>query len=498
MIAKNLARQCRNQIRIFSRKGAKDAKKKDSEPCVLGVLARVNICVPESWARGKFAQAPKTFKHTSAKGANPSQSGFPFCRGNPLWLPSLLFLLTVAMTATVVNAQPQGETCAVCHSALGVDNLTKPAELYKTDIHAAKGFGCIACHGGDGTKMGLEAMDRAKGYIGKPSPAQVIDVCGHCHSNATFMRQYNPSLRVDQVTEYYTSVHGKRLRELNDTKVATCASCHKPHSIRPPRDSRSSVYPLHVADTCGSCHANAEYMKPYKIPTDQLAKYKKSVHWKMMTSKGDLSAPTCNDCHGNHGAAPPGVSWVGNVCGQCHPVNAELFSKSRHGQLFVQMGIPGCASCHSNHEIVETSDAMLGVADKAVCANCHTAQDTAGKAALGMRESIDTLRTNYEKAYVILTDAEHAGMEVSQPLFELSGAKTALVKARASIHGFNLDGVRAEVKPGLEVSEKARARGLRALDELQFRRKGLAVSVLIILALVVGLVLKIRQMERKP
>ena len=92
-------------------------------------------------------------------------------------------------------------------------------------------------------------------------------------------------------------------------------------------------------------------MASYKIPTDQLAKYKKSVHWKMMTSKGDLSAPTCNDCHGNHGAAPPGISWVGNVCGQCHPVNAELFNKSRHGQLFVQMGIPGCATCHSNHEI---------------------------------------------------------------------------------------------------------------------------------------------------
>ena len=119
-----------------------------------------------------------------------------------------------------VKAQPQGETCAVCHSALGVDNLTKPVEMYKADIHAAKGFGCVACHGGDGTKMGLEAMDKAKGYIGKPTPAQVIDVCGHCHSNAAFMRQYNPSLRVDQVTEYYTSVHGRRLREQNDNKVA--------------------------------------------------------------------------------------------------------------------------------------------------------------------------------------------------------------------------------------------------------------------------------------
>ena len=89
-------------------------------------------------------------------------------------------------------------------------------------------------------------------------------------------------------------------------------------------------------------------------------------------------------------------------------------------------------------------------------------------------------------------------MEVSQPVFELNGAKTALVKARAAIHGFNLEKVNAEVNPGLEISDKARARGSRALDELQFRRKGLAVSVLVILALVVGLILKIHQMERKP
>jgi hypothetical protein len=96
----------------------------------------------------------------------------------------------------------------------------------------------------------------------------------------------------------------------------------------------------------------------------------------------------------------------------------------------------------------------------------------------------------------VLAGAEHAGMEVSQAQFELNGAKTALVKARAAIHAFNVDGVKQETAPGLEISKKAHERGLKALDELQFRRKGLAVSALIILALVVGLVLKIRQMEK--
>ena len=413
---------------------------------------------------------------------------------------SLAVLLSfwVCDGVTAAETKAQEDTCATCHLALGIENLTRPAELYKADVHAAKGFGCVACHGGDPTIMGLEAMDRKKGYIGKPTHAQVIEVCGRCHSDANFMRQYNPSLRVDQASEYYTSVHGRRLREQKDEKVATCASCHKPHSIRPANDARSSVHPTRVAETCGSCHANKEYMAPYKVPTDQFDKYKKSVHWKLISSKGDLSAPTCNDCHGNHGAAPPGVSSVVNVCGQCHPVNSELFNKSPHSKIFVQMGIPGCATCHSNHEIVETSDAMLSAGDKSACGTCHPASSSGAALAASMLSSIDRLKNGYEKAQLILNNAEHAGMEVSQPLFELSEAKTALIKARAAIHGFDQTLLEKEIEPGLKVSEKAYERGVKALEELQFRRKGLAVSAVIIFALIIGLILKIRQMERKP
>jgi len=395
-------------------------------------------------------------------------------------------------------APAETDSCVTCHLALGVENLTKPAENFKSDIHAAKGFGCVSCHGGDPTIMGLEAMDKKKSYIGKPTGLQVIETCGKCHADANFMRRYNPNLRVDQVAEYFTSVHGKRLKEQTDPKVATCASCHLPHSIRPPNDSRSSVHPLKVADTCGSCHANQEYMATYKIPTDQVEKYKTSVHWQMMASKGDLSAPTCNDCHGNHGASPPGVSSVVNVCGQCHAANSELFNKSAHSKIFVQMGLPGCAACHSNHAIVATTDAMLSTGDKSACASCHPANSSGGMFAAKTLESIDRLKASTNKAAFALTSAEHAGMEVSQPLFELNEAKTALIKARAAIHSFEQAAVEKEIEPGLKVSERAYVRGVKALDELQFRRKGLVISALIILALIITLVLKIREMERKP
>jgi predicted CXXCH cytochrome family protein len=413
-------------------------------------------------------------------------------------LLAAVLLLAGASSPRLLAAQPRGaESCVTCHLETGDDRLAKPAKDFAEDIHAAKGFGCAACHGGDPKETGMEAMDPGKGYIGKPKGPQILQVCGRCHADARFMKRYNPSLRVDQVTEYAISVHGRRLKELGDPKVATCASCHPAHAIRPPSDPRSSVHPLRVADTCGRCHADSKYMEPYRIPTDQMQRYKTSIHWKTMTEKGDLSAPTCNDCHGNHGAAPPGVSWVGNVCGQCHTVMAELFGKSIHGKVFTQMGAPGCATCHDNHGIQAASDELLGLGATSVCAACHAADDKGGKAAVEMRGLVDSLRTETGRARAILLQAEQAGMEVSQAQFDLNQSRDALVKAQAAVHAFTVEAVKKEAEPGLAVSAKAYARGVRSLEELQFRRKGLAVSVLIILAVIGGLIVKLRQLDRR-
>ena len=260
----------------------------------------------------------------------------------------------------------------------------------------------------------MEAMDPTKGYIGTPPRQDLPRVCGHCHSDAQFMKRYNPALPVDQVSEYSTSAHGRLLKESNDPKVATCASCHPAHSIRPASDPTSSVHPLRVAELCGRCHADAAYMQPYGIPTDQLQQYRESVHWRTLSVQGDLAAPTCNDCHGNHGAVPPGVSWVGNICSQCHMVQADFFNQSVHAPIFVQLGVPGCTTCHNNHAITEAHDEMLGLGDSAVCTTCHAAESTGGQVAVEMRRHLDTLRREYDKAHNILLRAEHAGMEVSQ------------------------------------------------------------------------------------
>jgi hypothetical protein len=132
-----------------------------------------------------------------------------------------------------------------------------------------------------------------------------------------------------------------------------------------------------------------------------------------------------------------------------------------------------------------------------VCAGCHSAGDKGGKAAVEMRGLIDSLAGESDKARAILLQAERAGMEVSQAQFDLNGAKDAVVKARAAIHAFTVQAVKKEIEPGLQIGAKAYARGVRALDELQFRRKGLAVSLVIIVALIAGLVFKIRELDRR-
>lgn len=403
----------------------------------------------------------------------------------------VLAALLLAAPSLAGQGEPQGATCANCHRRLSDERLSQPARDYPNDVHAKSGFGCLACHG-DPAMAGPGGS-----FLARPDRREVANVCGHCHSDGAFMRQYNPSLRVDQVAEYRTSVHGRRLAATGDTSVAVCVSCHPAHNIRPPSDPESSVFALNVATTCGHCHADSTRMAHYGIPTDQESEYESSVHAQWMKEKEDLSAPTCNDCHGNHGAAPPGVGSVRAVCGQCHSVMATLYVGSGHDQYFRNDSLPGCVTCHGNHAIQLPTDERLTLVADSVCTRCHTGADTAAQTFLAIRSLIDSLRLSREQAQTTLEEAENAGMEVSDAQFQLEDATNALVQARTAIHSFNVDSVHKKVSAGLAITTAAEQRGQGALGEHLFRRQGLAVSVGIILLLMAGLVLKIREQDRR-
>lgn len=404
----------------------------------------------------------------------------------------------LAMAAGLLLAgAAHGQTknsCLECHSIL-TDNLGVTEEKFSQDIHAQKGLTCASCHGGDATNDDPEvAMGKKAGFKGKIARAQIPQLCGSCHSDPAVMRKYNPSLRTDQLSQYHTSVHGKRLAA-GDTKVAVCVDCHSVHDIRPPNDPRSTVYPLNVPATCSRCHSDAERMKEYKIPTNQFAEYKKSVHHEALTVRGDLSAPTCVTCHGNHGATPPGASSVAAVCSTCHVFQAQLFDSSPHKAAFASAGLPGCVTCHSNHGIQHPTDALIGTDDKSVCGQCHTEGDPGFVAANSIRDHLAQLAAAIDRSDQILSKAERSGMEVSQARLDLVQTRDTLTKARVTIHSVNVARVQQDIQPGLVAAARNYEAGKDALKERNYRRYGLGLSLIAIAIVITGLRMYLKQIE---
>jgi len=404
-----------------------------------------------------------------------------------------------AATPPVTPAARQAAAigCVDCHLALDDDRVSPPAKAFADDVHARAGFTCASCHGGDPRAEDQDvAHDPKKGFRGKPSPRDIPQLCGTCHADAAAMKQFNPSLRVDQLSEYRTSHHGKRLFE-GDNSVATCASCHGAHGILHVKDSRSPVYPTRIAQTCNRCHGDVGLMKAHKLPADVYAKYAQSVHHQALMKKGDLSAPTCNSCHGNHGAAPPQVASVANVCGTCHSVFADEFKASPHWEAFAEMGLPGCVTCHENHAIVHPTDEFLSTGKEGKCTSCHEPGTEGARAAAAMHADILSLQRETEAARAALRREAEAGMEVSRAQFDLSRADEALTKARADVHYFQPYAVQQAVSAGMTVARTARAEAVRMRRDREFRRKGLFVSLALIGLAVAGLVFKIRDNDRR-
>lgn len=554
-------------------------------------------------------------------------------------------LLLILGAGAVIAAPEPGEearetavssSCIACHAQMG-DDLAEPTVRFGNDVHAEAGLGCESCHGGDPSHDFDEdaeaAMNPAKGFEPAPGRLEIAAFCARCHSDATFMKRYNPQARVDQLAEYLTSVHGQK-NAAGDPVPAVCTDCHGVHGIRPVTSPDSPVYATNVPNTCAHCHSDAAMMAPYGIPTNQLETYLRSMHAAALIERGDTAAPACNDCHGNHGAAPPGVRSVANVCGQCHGRESTLFQASFKKELFEATEVAECTVCHDHHRIrhptpelfhsasapeakggtvrskdpfsatfdeiapgavaeatwrtvlrphveagderlihrieitaegmdpltldatvrpgdsprsdavISASSAVLGasltiqamsglpveagdailldlrlevsgsgsvrnvlVRDQpgqvvdplagSACLTCHTPGDDCDKATERMYVALTSLDRDLRASSALLRRAELAGMLVSEPQFELkSKGVTAAVEARALIHSFDPDRLVSRVDEGKTVAAETLQAGQSALDELQFRRKGLAVSLVLVGLVLVALFLKIRQTDQ--
>lgn len=395
--------------------------------------------------------------------------------------------------------------CAKCHSsaAIMVEQFKSRLPRNQMALLAESVHGKLSTTGRERIVQCTTCHD-AHGIVSRRDPASpvhplnVTRTCANCHSNAAFMRAYNPALPVDQLEKYRTSIHGIRNKQ-GDQKVAECVSCHGSHDIRPAKDVRSKVHPVNLPQTCAVCHSDPEYMKGYRLPTDQLKKFSQSVHGVALLEKRDLGAPSCNDCHGNHGAVPPGVESISQVCGTCHVLAADLFSSSPHKKAFDKMKLPECETCHGYHETVAAKDELIGVSPDAVCSRCHSA-DKSPKGyvvARTMRQLIDSLKTAESNATLLVNEAEQKGMEISEAKFKLRDVRQARLESRTMVHSFDEEKFRGVIEKGLTVASAVIAEASDAVDEYYFRRMGLGVATLIITVLAISLFLLIRRIERR-
>jgi predicted CXXCH cytochrome family protein len=260
------------------------------------------------------------------------------------------------------------------------------------------------------------------------------------------------------------------------------------------KDARSPVAPSNVANTCARCHADTNRMTPFERDPNVFDDWSHSVHAAGLLQRGDTSAPTCSTCHGSHGATPPGIDAVANICSTCHVREAELYQASTKRTAFELTEQPACLTCHTNHRIEHPKDSWIGLQEPALCATCHNDEMPGVKVIQTMRAGFDAMDAKFESARAVLERAEHAGMLVDDGMLALRDATEQRVRLRVQVHAFAEAPFTESLNVGLAAVDKAQAAGDNAMNELAYRRWGLGLATLAILGFLLTLAFKIRSL----
>jgi hypothetical protein len=375
------------------------------------------------------------------------------------------------------------------------------------DVHFRSALSCAGCHGGDPSgDLGHEFVKEWPEKGRDKNRAWVVQFCARCHSDPAFMHQFNPALPTDQLTKFQDSPHGIALLAKHDDRAPQCVSCHGVHGIRPAKDPQSKVYAQRVPATCGACHSDAKTMAGFTRPdgspitTTQLADYRESVHGQALLVRGDLGAPACNDCHGNHTASPPGVASVSRSCSICHSANASLFDGSKHKQAFDEHQWAECSKCHGEHAIHKTHDSMLATAPGSLCGDCHRQYAKDNPECMMTAEYFRKTIAGLDEARTRLTTAAEnlaaKGLDVEPINDQLTELTDTLKRSRTYIHSFSHNTFAETAKPGEEAVKRATVLVKSEREEYKFRQTGLAASIALIGLLMLAIYLKLRQLEK--
>lgn len=429
--------------------------------------------------------------HSAAGGEEPAPTAesAPTAEPTPTLPPSLEVVPT-----PIHEPELFGEnTCITCHLDLGGKH-EKITSDWSDSVHAARGVGCVSCHGGDPTQSdAAAAMSPESGYLGPLPKERIPGLCGSCHTRVDLMRPYD--LPTDQFAQYWQSIHGQALLE-GDPNVATCFDCHDGHRVLKVSDPASRVYPSNEPEMCAGCHADEALMGPYGIPTNQYALYQQSVHGIALLQNQDLRAPTCSTCHGKHGAAPAGFTQVANVCGQCHSATEEYYLKGAHRTGMTDEAVPRCVTCHGRYDVMPaTRELFVGTEDRH-CGSCHEPDSEVGKQVDAIYQALKEADDAYEEAESTIGLATDRRLIMATQEELLQKANTPLIESRALQHNVDLAEIKAKADESLALSTEALASAESALREIDTRRLGMAIALGVILITIFALILIKRQLDR--
>jgi predicted CXXCH cytochrome family protein len=248
-----------------------------------------------------------------------------------------------------------------------------------------------------------------------PSGLEIVaqDNCILCHSDpgnqkAKTLFATEPSARNSNpllnLKEFVSDVHFRR--------GLSCSGCHGGKSsdemmtkdiyARWPAEELRHKERSWIPEFCARCHSDPAFMRGFNptLPTDQLAKYRGSVHGIRLLQEKDSRAAQCVSCHGVHGIRNAKsrkstiyAQRIPDTCGACHADPAHMqgykladgspypttqvaqYKVSVHGKALLEkgdLGAPACTGCHGSHAAMPP--AVASVAQ--VCRRCHAQNGT--------------------------------------------------------------------------------------------------------------------------
>jgi hypothetical protein len=237
-------------------------------------------------------------------------------------------------------------------------------------------------------------------------------------------------------------------------------------------------------------------MQKYNIPTNQFSEFAESVHGKKLLEDRDTGSPACNDCHGNHGAMPPGISSISHVCGTCHVNNMQYFSSSTMGEVFAEQELHACEECHGNHNVQKTFDEMVGTSEESTCMNCHDEGDLGYEAAIKINKKLTRSVAIYDTAEIYRREVHKIGMNDIEIDFLLQDAHQNLIEARTLVHTFDPDRVGEKTDESILKAKTAIQIANQEISDNNTRRSGFGIATIFITILVIALFFKIKDIEK--